>query len=95
MNELIDDICRELGIPARIFRGEPDTSSPLWTTFAQFEAYQAEKLKAWRDSFSQKVIDPLMEKAFPELYWEPLFLCSPRGRMMIRRKTPIKLEVKW
>ena len=89
--EMIEAVCASLGVPPRIFEG----SSYLPTlASAVLIADEIDRLASVRRLFTDKVIEPLMEQVFPELYWDTLFICSPRGRVMIRRKTP-KLTVEW
>lgn len=38
--------------------------------------------------FEKHCLMPLMEQCFPEWFWETLFICSPRGKAMIRSKNP-------
>lgn len=94
MIDRFNELAASMGVPRRILIGEPDAS--LAST-AECE-HHFRKLTEWRDALMSSLLPiqhRIMEQHFPELYWEPFFLCSPRGRVWIRRKTPIKMEVTW
>ena len=83
----MDNLLAQLGIPKRIFEGEP-RSTPYWEEYKK-------KLEARTLYLREVVVEPIMqtmvEKALPELFWEPLFLCSPRGFARVRREVPVKI----
>lgn len=82
----LEELCLSLGIPAAVFRGEEHASTLVHLAYRKHDSQRLSKL---RDTVGKAVVTPFLEKAFPEMFWEPLFLCSPRGRMMVRRKTPV------
>ena len=83
----IDEICKQLGIPKQVFHGGTQSSLS-----AEFESRANRRLRHLRDLIGPGIIQPLVEKAMPEMFWEPIFLCSPRGIMLQRRTTVITWE---
>lgn len=84
----------DLGIPARIFQGK--TEGSYFNTMVESNlAMGHEKFLSLREDFTKRIVRPLLEKQFPEWFWKPIFLCSPRGRLMVRREEPELPKITW
>jgi hypothetical protein len=94
-HEMIDAICAQLGIPKRVLSGE----GGLYTPGTIMKEEEEKRIETMRQHMTNKVIEPMakrmVEKYFPELYWDTLFLCSPNGSMMVKRKEPKLFQVTW
>lgn len=94
MNETLEVLAAQFGVPERVLRGEADPllTSTMWKQQADKVEQQVRELVY---AVVNPVIDKVVEDHFPEWYWEPMFLCSPRGRLMKRRKEPYKPRIEW
>ena len=88
MNDALDAICHSLGVPSRVFQGEP-TETPM-KLLVEYEAARLERLRKQ----TEPVIIVSMRRVLEELSWKPLFLCSPRGWAKVRQPLP-KITVQW
>ena len=95
MDEQIEQICASLGVPRRVFEGssDPDFRAYFEAREKMYEWRDA-RIRAWAEKATKHIVQQIVEKGFPELFWEPVFLCSPRGRMYRRRKEP-KIKIMW
>lgn len=89
--EIFDAIAKNLGVPQRVFAGASGDS--ISSALIEHDQRRIDKLRTFLEAnVLQPMIRKHLEKEFPEMFWEPIFLLSPRGRMMVRRKEPIKIN---
>ena len=88
----IETLCEQLGVPHRVFLGGGDFSlqSSQAAEWIQREEARIAKL---REMMTTKIVTPLIEKQFPELFWELAFTMSPSIKVYKRRERT--LEVTW
>lgn len=82
-----------LGVPARIFHGEE--SGDLRSGYTERLLHSNAKFRTLQEDFTKTIVRPLLEKQFPDWFWKPIFLCSPRGRLMVRREEPEIPKITW
>ena len=91
MSEIIAEIAKSLGVPQRIFVGEPSSSkTPAMEYLERSEAEMVE----WREEFEIRILTPILEDAWNP--WEFVYL-FPLGKRAYRRqysKLP-KYKIKW
>lgn len=82
---MIDDIISALGIPKRVFEGSSPASSMFIQDYIDHEELRLDRL---RSQMSKTIIQPMLEANFPEMFWEVMHICSPRGRVLRRKEPP-------
>lgn len=95
--DLLNEIAKHLGIPPQIVAdGNMAASAPF---YEEYDQRKRADLERWREQWQKSVIEPhlwkMCEQGLPELFWEPVFLLSPRGRMLKRRAEPLPLTITW
>lgn len=89
MDDEVSTLCAALGVPRRVFIGvdKGSESGSRSVAFIRAEQARTDALRSrWEDT-----IPKIVEKNLPELSWEPIFLCSPRGRLWKRRANPVRI----
>lgn len=80
---MIEELAKTLGVPEHVFRGsEPSRQSLSEEWFAREET----RIARMRKAVSERVMQPMLEHAFPEMFWETAFIMSPRIKLQVRRK---------
>lgn len=76
-----ESIYEQLGIPKRIFVGEPSSTSAV-------KLYEEVRLKYLRESVGRPMVLKALENVMPEMFWEVAFVMSPGIKVMRRRELP-------
>jgi hypothetical protein len=90
MNDMLEEVCRSLGVPPRVFRGVDHVQDQLLAQFQRLLDWREERM---RENLGRAVVQPMLEKAMPELFFERWIKLSPRGWLMRRREKPV--EITW
>lgn len=92
--DFLADISQSLGISKRIFEG--GVTQTYAAAMAQsLDARDEKRRKQLREIIGKRIVEPVLEANFPEMYWELMFCISPRGRVMKRRDKPLIPKIEW
>ena len=77
-----------LNVPKRILTGEASSSNAV-----EFVRRENARIDGLREQMTAKIVTPLLEKNFPELFWELAFMFS-HCKVYKRRERP-PFEITW
>jgi hypothetical protein len=83
-HDITETICKQLGIPQRIFLW--DTDQARLSHAAEYVLHEEARLAWVRKYMTNKVVAPMLEKNFPEMFWELAFTFSHAN--VYKRRTP-------
>lgn len=90
-DDAVSNLCQALSIPWVVFNGD-GAQAGLLENLVEMEKATARRAKTLlRDSVSTLIM-PVVRRVLEETSWQPMFMMSPRGRVMVRRFDPKKLE---
>lgn len=80
----IDEICKSLGVPQRVFQGEQYSQAATW------EAYDEQRRALLRDYWGKYVLLPWLNKCMPEECYQYVY-----RRGVIIRELRVMPEITW
>jgi hypothetical protein len=94
VGSMIDEICKQLGMPKRVFEGSERHDLPSVQYLRELEAREAELKKRFQEGVTKPLVEKFLEQAFPERFWEVVYVFSP-GTKLLRRRKDAGLKIDW